>query len=235
MTTATPLARYGAIEGALASGLATAQLHHWWGRDRVVGLDLNPGMLAVARAAADSELPIEWVEGSALGLPFPGRLLRCRPLPTRTPVLPGPVASPSRDEAGTGGLRSACPQRLQCHRAHACAHLGAGASNTKRAEHIFAEAEELRTLVSGAGFDQVEIHTVTQQVAFPSVLDYVRFQLTATPMAVLLSERSQFDREAVINAIASDAQSVLLDSYVLADGRLRFPQEGYVAIAVSGG
>ncbi|AWI61431.1 hypothetical protein AB395_00006254 (plasmid) [Sinorhizobium fredii CCBAU 45436] len=34
MTTATPLARYGAIEGALASGFATAQLHHWWGRDQ---------------------------------------------------------------------------------------------------------------------------------------------------------------------------------------------------------
>ncbi|UTY45548.1 hypothetical protein EPK84_00830 (plasmid) [Sinorhizobium fredii] len=33
MTTATPLARYGAIEGALASGFATALLHHWWGRD----------------------------------------------------------------------------------------------------------------------------------------------------------------------------------------------------------
>lgn len=33
MTTATPLARYGAVEGALASGFATAQLHHLWGRD----------------------------------------------------------------------------------------------------------------------------------------------------------------------------------------------------------
>lgn len=28
MTTAAPLARYGAVEGALASGFATAELHH---------------------------------------------------------------------------------------------------------------------------------------------------------------------------------------------------------------
>ncbi|TPM26891.1 hypothetical protein [Mesorhizobium sp. B2-3-5] len=34
MTTAAPLARYGAVEGALASGFATAELHHVWGRDR---------------------------------------------------------------------------------------------------------------------------------------------------------------------------------------------------------
>ncbi|RWK47580.1 MAG: hypothetical protein EOR48_31970 [Mesorhizobium sp.] len=39
MTTAKPLARYSAIEGALASGFATAELHHLWGRD------LKPGGL----------------------------------------------------------------------------------------------------------------------------------------------------------------------------------------------
>jgi hypothetical protein len=45
MTTAKPLARYSAIEGALASGFATAELHHLWGRD--------PQML---RPAATSQL-----------------------------------------------------------------------------------------------------------------------------------------------------------------------------------
>jgi hypothetical protein len=33
MTTAKPLARYSAIDGALASGFATAELHHLLGRD----------------------------------------------------------------------------------------------------------------------------------------------------------------------------------------------------------
>ena len=35
MTAATPLARYSAVEGALASGFANAELHHSKGRDRV--------------------------------------------------------------------------------------------------------------------------------------------------------------------------------------------------------
>ena len=34
MTTAKPLARYSAVEGALASGFATAELHHLSGHDR---------------------------------------------------------------------------------------------------------------------------------------------------------------------------------------------------------
>ncbi|RVM02570.1 hypothetical protein CN116_31580, partial [Sinorhizobium meliloti] len=32
-TTAPPPAHYGAVEGALASGFATAELHHLWGHD----------------------------------------------------------------------------------------------------------------------------------------------------------------------------------------------------------
>ncbi|WP_376743824.1 hypothetical protein [Ensifer canadensis] len=39
MTTAAPRARYGAVEGALASGFATAELHHVQGHD-LFGSDL---------------------------------------------------------------------------------------------------------------------------------------------------------------------------------------------------
>ena len=37
----------------------------------VTGLDLNAGMLAVARGVPSEGAPIEWIEGSALDLPFP--------------------------------------------------------------------------------------------------------------------------------------------------------------------
>ena len=40
---------------------------------RVVGLDLNEGMLAVARSVPITGAPIEWREGSALSLPFENR------------------------------------------------------------------------------------------------------------------------------------------------------------------
>lgn len=38
MTTAVPLARYGAVEGALASGFITALIHHLAGHDPGCGL-----------------------------------------------------------------------------------------------------------------------------------------------------------------------------------------------------
>jgi ubiquinone/menaquinone biosynthesis C-methylase UbiE len=38
---------------------------------KVTGLDLNPGMLAVARGVQSEGAPITWVDGSALDLPSP--------------------------------------------------------------------------------------------------------------------------------------------------------------------
>jgi ubiquinone/menaquinone biosynthesis C-methylase UbiE len=37
----------------------------------VTGLDLNKGMLSVARTLSDEGAPIDWIDGSALDLPFP--------------------------------------------------------------------------------------------------------------------------------------------------------------------
>ena len=39
-------------------------------------------------------------------------------------------------------------------------------------EHSFNAPDELRVLLIEAGFAHVEVQTVVQQIAFPSVLDY---------------------------------------------------------------
>ncbi len=64
--------------------------------------------------------------------------------------------------------------------------LGTGASCIKRGEHSFADPARLEALLKGARFGAVEVQTVVQKIAFPSALDYVRFQLFATSMTVLL-------------------------------------------------
>jgi hypothetical protein len=85
-------------------------------------------------------------------------------------------------------------------------------------------------VLSKEGFEQVDVQTVSQRIAFPSLLDYVRFQLIATPMAGLLANRSDLEREEAIEAIASHAAS-LLDPEMLQDGRFSFPQVALVATA----
>jgi ubiquinone/menaquinone biosynthesis C-methylase UbiE len=208
----------------------------------VIGLDLNGGMLAVARSVPKAGGSIYWLQGSALQLPFkegcfdlvlcqlglqffPDRPLSLREM-KRVLALSGRVAlsvfSAIERTPAANALATALDQ-----------HLGRHASQIKRTEHIFAAAEEVSELMTKEGFEQIEISTVTKYITFPSVLDYVRLQLAATPMAGFLKDRNAVERETLIEAIASDVQS-LLNPEMLREGRLSFPQEAHVAMARRG-
>jgi len=86
--------------------------------------------------------------------------------------------------------------------------------------------------LTSAGFSKVEVRTVEQQIAFPSVLDYVRFQLLATPMAALLSDHTEEDRQTAIKTIASETAS-FSDAAMLQAGGFSFQQEAYVGSALA--
>jgi ubiquinone/menaquinone biosynthesis C-methylase UbiE len=210
---------------------------------RVVGLDLNPGMLAVARSVSNSGASIEWFEGSALSLPFDDDsfdLVLCQLGLQFFPDRPLALREMKRVLAPSGRLALSVYGAIE-HTPAANAFvqaldqcLGPDASKIKRAEHIFSEADDVGALMTEEGFERVDVKTVTKRITFPSVLDYVRFQLVATPMAGLLSERNDIEREAAIKSVAAATQSIL-EPEMLRDGRLSFPQQAHVATAVRSG
>lgn len=100
----------------------------------------------------------------------------------------------------------------------------------KRGEHTFEHPGTLETLLRDAGFARVVVETVTQTLVFPSVLDYVRFQLLATPMTVLSRGRQEAERQATIISIAAETAR-LSTPEMLDGGRFTFPQEAYAAVA----
>jgi hypothetical protein len=102
-------------------------------------------------------------------------------------------------------------------------------SRIKRGDHSFAPSQ-LETLLDAAGFGDIDVQTVTQTIAFPSVLDYVRFQLLAAPMTALLKDKTEPDRQSIISSVASKATALAMPA-MLAGGRFTFPQEAYVGIA----
>jgi len=208
---------------------------------QVTGLDLNAGMLAVARSVSSDGAPINWIEGSALDLPFPsdsfdvilcqlglqffpdqGRALReMRRVLRNNGRVALSVYSPIERTPGAYAFVLALDDVL-----------GAEASLTKRGEHSFVDTAQLETVLKGAGFGAVDAHAVVQTIDFPSVLDYVRFQLLATPMTVLLKDRSEPEQQATIASVASKT-TALSTSEMLDGGRFVFPQEAYVAVARS--
>ena len=234
-----PAAGQSILDVACGTGVVARLAAARMGGGRVVGLDYNPGMLDVARSASSGGPAIEWVEGSALSLPFAAATFDhviCQLGLQFFPDRPLAVSEMKRVLVPEGQLSLSvysAIERTPAARAFADAldrQLGTGASRIKRAEHIYASADELAWLLSDQGFDDIHISPVTKLITFPSVLDYVRFQLIATPMAGLLGDMTPEQKEAVIDRVTA-LTAAGLDEGMLRGGRLTFPQEAYVVTA----
>ncbi|MFE1601647.1 class I SAM-dependent methyltransferase [Methylobacterium sp. ID0610] len=203
---------------------------------RLVGIDVNKAMLGIARLKSAA---IEWIEGSASELPFNTNSfdvvicqLGLQFFSDRRLALEEMVrVLKSGGRAGVS-VYSAIEHTPVAHAFVQAldTFLGPGASRTKRAEHLSCDAQEVGSWLKQVGFDVVEIATVSKHITFPSILDYVRFQLTATPMAALLKDKDARERENLLASIADDAASRLHPS-MLAGGKLTFPQQAFVATA----
>lgn len=203
---------------------------------RLVGVDLNTAMLAVARTKSST---IEWIEGSALDLPLDTSSFDVVLCQLGLQFFSDRIAALKEmarvlKSGGRAGLSvySAIERTPAAHGFVQALdkYLGAESSRTKRSEHLSCRAEEVCLWAKEAGFEVVDVATVTKQINFPSMLDYVRFQLTATPMAALLKDKGATEREQLVVCIADYAASRLEPS-MLAGGKLTFPQESFVLTA----
>jgi ubiquinone/menaquinone biosynthesis C-methylase UbiE len=202
------------------------------GTGRVVGLDVNTGMLDVARAGFPG---IEWVEGSALALPFDAGefgIVVCQLGLQFFDDRLGALQEMHRALADAGRAAASVFTSIERNPAALALsdaldrHLGEAASLAKRSEHSFADSAELRELFIASGFAGVRIETVTRTIRFPSVEEWVGIQLAATPLASLVSRR-----DGLVTQISDDVAAALA-SFVDSDG-FAFPQEVHVALATA--
>jgi SAM-dependent methyltransferase len=204
---------------------------------RVVGVDVNRGMLRVARA----RLPeLEWREGSVLALPFAdGEFdvvvcqLGLQFFPDRSAALREMRRVLARGGRFAASVYSSI-ERNPAAETLSCAldrRFGAGASRAKRHEHSLADRSELGALLASAGFAGVLVETVELRVRFASVEEWVRIQFAATPLAALLEARESSERERLIALVSADVGAGL--GPFVDDGGLTFPQEVHVVRATA--
>jgi len=227
------------LDVACGTGVVARLAAKTMGAGRVVGLDINAAMLAVARSRPAGHAPhIEWREASALEMPFPDRsfdLILCQL---------GLQFFPDRSRALREMLRVLVPngrlalsvftaiERTPMAKVLAESldrHVGPGASTIKRSEHSLCDADELHRLVTDAGFRDVTIQAVTQTIRFPSARDYARLQLAATPQAGLMKGLEQARRDALVETIAADLAASL--GTAAEEGGFTSPQEVHVLVA----
>jgi len=209
---------------------------------RVVGLDVNPGMLSVARSLPAVPGPgIEWREGSVLALPFAAAsfdVVCCQLGLQFFPDRPLALAEIRRVLAPRGRLALSVFAEIERNPA-ACAlaaavdrHLGSGSSLAKRAEHALSDAAELRALLAGAGFDEIAVGRARKTIRFPSAREYARIQFAATPLAALGAELDSTATGRLMDALAAELATA--PGITTGDDAFEFPQEIHVALASAG-
>ena len=180
----------------------------------VVGIDLNPGMLSVARSVVSpnsrSGGQLQWQEASADKLPFPDgsfNVVYCQLGLQFFADRPAALRE-MRRVLGTEG-RLALMVWRGIHESPGFAvladalerHVGQAAAAIMRAPFGLSNADELEALVRAAGFQNVAIQQRSGTVRFPSVERFVLSYVAGSPLAGPVSQADDAARAALITDV----------------------------------
>jgi ubiquinone/menaquinone biosynthesis C-methylase UbiE len=179
---------------------------------QVVGLDLSPGMLAVARAVAEQErVTIDWREGRVEALPFPDGgfdLVVCQHGLQFASDPPVAVAEMRRVLRADGRLVVSVQQPLDRHpfdrRLDTVLQKRLDVAALRDIYALSAD-DELRALLADAGLRNIEVNPITIAARYPDPQQYLTLRLTSVIAAVpTLQHLDNRGREELIAAIGRE-------------------------------
>ena len=175
----------------------------------VVGLDINPGMLAVASSTTPPGIAIDWHEASAEALPLPEAsfdVVLCQMglqfVPDRRAAL-----SEMRRVLASGGrlilsVPGPAPQLFVIMGEVLARHIGPEAAGFANQVFSLHDTAELQNLISGAGFRDVSVQVDTKSLRLPAPEEFLEQYVQSTPLAGAVAQvsderRSSFERDVV--------------------------------------
>ena len=203
---------------------------------RVVGLDRNDGMLAVARNASSGISPlIEWRRADAQNIPFPDSafdIVFCQQglqfFPDKSAVL----REAYRVLEPKGRLALSAMRPIKHNPQYNLLadtlerHIGPNAGMMMRSPFLPLSTNELRDLLKSAGFQDVRILIGIGPVRYPSTKEFIRREVASSPLAGQIKSLSDDNEFAIM---VRDLEAAL-ESYIDDDG-IVFPAETYFATA----
>ena len=202
---------------------------------RVVGLDLNPAMLTIARGMPVPEgIAIDWREGNAVALPFANGsfdVVCCQQGLQFFPDKAAALQEMFRVLAPVGSLALAVWRGLEHQPFYAALtealerYVSAEAAASLRAAFTLAQAAELRALLAEAGFRNIRIRIRNRLTRYPSLPEFVLGYVSGTPMAGAVAALDESTRAAMVEHVCSR-----LRDYVDDDG-MAAPWEAHFATA----
>jgi SAM-dependent methyltransferase len=199
---------------------------------RVVGLDLNEGMLAVAARSAPT---IEWQSGDAASLPFEDASFDVVVSQFALMYFPDRVASLRemwRTLAPGGRLAIAAWASIDHARGYqilvdiAVRHCGREAGDVLAAPFVLGNQAELAAVFVGSGISGAKVTLHEGSIRFPSVKEFIRIEVKASPLAEMVSDEA-------MQTLATEAESALAE-FVVPSGEIVMPMDAHIVTASKG-
>jgi ubiquinone/menaquinone biosynthesis C-methylase UbiE len=201
----------------------------------VVGLDLNEGMLEVARKASSGVRPaIEWRQGDATDMPLPDAafdIAFCQQALQFFPDRAAALGEMHRVLVQNGRLALSVLRSIEHNPGYRLLaealerHVGPDAGSMMRSPFPSLSAEELRGLIKGAGFRNVKIILGIAPVRYPSAEELVHQEAASSPLAESILSLKDDVREALLSDVGEALRTYTDDNGIV------FPSETYLAVA----
>ncbi len=185
---------------------------------RVAGLDVHPGMLAVARASTPPRVPIDWYEAGAEAMPLPDDafdVVLCQMGLQFMSDKPAALRQMRRVLDGGGRAYVTVPgpkPPLFAILAEALArHLGPQAAAFVDTVFSLNDAAGLTALMRDAGFREIDARSRRKRLQLPAPADFLWQYLYSTPLAEPVYKARAERRAALERDVCSQWQALATD------------------------
>lgn len=173
-------------------------------RGMVAGLDINPGMLAVARSIPSPGPPIEWHEATAESMPLPDATfdvvlcqLSLQFMPDRFAALQEMRRVLVQNGRMLLNLPGAAGPVFAILAEAMERHVSPEAAGFVRKVFSLHDASELQRLASAAGFRDVAVESNVKMFRLPAPAEFLWQYVHSTPLAELVALAGDEEREAL--------------------------------------
>ena len=182
------------------------------------GLDINPGMLAVARSATPPNISIKWQEANAESLPFPDNAFNVVLCQMGLQFVPGKLAAlrEMRRVLETGGralisVPGPKPPLFAIMTDALARHLSPEAASFGDLVFSMHDVDELQELMRSAGFRNVDVEAKPKTLRLPAPADFLWQYIHSTPLAEPASQAGEAKRAALEREVCERWQAFVVD------------------------
>lgn len=184
----------------------------------VTGLDVNPGMLAVAQKEAPRERRIEWREASAESMPLPEEafdVVLCQMGLQFVSNKLGAVREMRRVLVPGGrvliNVPGPIPPVFAILAEGLARHVGQEAASFAQVVFSLHDSDELAGLLKSAGFRDIEVRTATKNLQLSAPADFLWQYIHSTPLIAAIAKTDEAKRAEFERDVTSQWQKFVVD------------------------